>query len=192
MTNTVKTPHKLLMILLFASLAVMLGAALVGRFTDPHLVMQTPHAAQQQARDDVASVGRLMERVSENPADKDALMALVDQLVRMENWQTAETFVQRAILLDVNDPRPLHLLGVIQHNTGRNSEAAATLEQALKLGDDPSVRYSLGVLCIYYLKDVERGVAHLKAGLLLPSASESLKQHMRTELEKIASAGQSK
>ena len=50
MTNTVKTPHKLLMILLFASLAVMLGAALVGRFTDPHLVMQTPHAAQQQAQ----------------------------------------------------------------------------------------------------------------------------------------------
>ena len=185
MTDSVKPSHKLLMVLLFAGLAVMLGAALLGRFKDPHLVVQTPHAVQQ-AQEDTAVVGRLMQQVSENPADKEALMALVDHLVRMQSWEPAETFVQRAILLDVNDPKPLHMLGVIQHSTGRNSEAAATLEQALKLGDDPSVRYSLGVLYIYYLKDVERGVAHLKAGLLLPTASDALKQHMRMELEKLA------
>ena len=127
---------------------------------------------------------KLMEQVSQNPTDMDTLLSLVNALVKMENWEAAENFAQRAIELDAKDPRPLHLLGIIQHSTNRHADAARSLEAVIALKDDPSVRYSLGVLYIYYLNDKERGLAQLRAGLSLPGISDGLRKHLESELKK--------
>jgi len=130
-----------------------------------------------------AAIGDLMRQVAENPRDSKAMIHLVEHLVTVQNWEAAETFAQRAITLDVNNPRPLYLLGVVQHNQGRHKEAAATLEKVLTLKDDAAVRYSLGVLYLYYLDEPERGIAQLSAGLHSPEAGD-LKAAIRAELEK--------
>ena len=101
-----------------------------------------------------------------------------------QNWDAAETFAQRAVTMDVSNPKPLYLLGVIQHSQGRHKDAAETLEKVLSIRDEASVRYSLGVLYIYFLNDAKHGVEHLRAGLNDPGASEELKTAIKQELDK--------
>lgn len=183
-TRTPSFPHRLIMLALLAGLLVMLGTAVWQRIRQPELVQQVAHTPAQHSQEEVSAVGRLMEQVSRDPTDMGSLLSLVNALVKMENWEAAENFARRAIALDARDPRPLHLLGVIQHNTGRHADAAQALEAVIALKDDASVRYSLGVLYIYYLNDKERGLAQLRVGLGLPDVSDSLKKHLQSELNK--------
>lgn len=176
-------PRRLIMLALLAGLLIMLGTALRQRIMEPELVQQVAHTPAH-TQEEMSAVGRLMEQVSQNPTDMDGLLSLVNALVKTENWDAAENFAHRAVELDKKDPRPLHLLGVIQHNTGRHADAARTLEAVIALRDDASVRYSLGVLYIYYLNDKERGLAQLRAGLSLPDVGDSLKKHLQSELNK--------
>lgn len=186
-TTARRPPASLLLALLLVFLCL-LGTGLWQRFSEPELVRQVAHSPEQPAKDDMATVGRLMEEVSRNPENMDALLSLINSLMTLENWEAAENFARRGTQLAPEDPRPLHLLGVILHNTNRNAEAAQALEAVLKLHDDPSVRYSLGVLYIHYLEDSPRGVEHLRAGLALPNDNESLKQHIQAELDKAGAA----
>lgn len=54
----------------------------------------------------------------------------------------------------------------------------------MKIKDEASVRYSLGVLYIYFLEDPKRGSEHLRAGLTDATASEELKAAIKQELER--------
>lgn len=180
-----------LIILLALALIVMLGVSLKSRFQNPHLTVPARQQAMSAADGDAEGaqvVGKLMRQVAENPQDIDALIHLIEHLVTAQNWDAAETFAQRAVTMDVGNPKPLYLLGVIMHNEGRHKEAAEALEQVLKIRDDASVRYSLGVLYIYFLDDPKRGVENLNAGLNDPKAGEDLKASIKEELEKAAAA----
>lgn len=180
-----------LIILLALALIVMLGVSLKSRFQNPHLTVPARQQAMRAADGDAEGaqvVGKLMRQVAENPQDIDALIHLIEHLVTAQNWDAAETFAQRAVTMDVGNPKPLYLLGVIMHNEGRHKEAAEALEQVLKIRDDASVRYSLGVLYIYFLDDPKRGVENLNAGLNDPKAGEDLKASIKEELEKAAAA----
>ncbi|MDO5483565.1 MAG: hypothetical protein Q4F27_01525, partial [Desulfovibrionaceae bacterium] len=56
----------------------------------------------------------------------------------------------------------------------------------LALQDDPSVRYSLGMLYLHYLQEPQRGIKNLSEALHAPTASEELKADIRRELEQHA------
>ena len=186
MTDTPYSARRARGLALFLGLGllVMLGISLKVRFEHPHLTVENRQPAPAARDSGQAAIGDLMRQVAENPRDSKAMIHLVEHLVTVQNWEAAETFAQRAITLDVNNPRPLYLLGVVQHNQGRHKEAAATLEKVLTLKDDAAVRYSLGVLYLYYLDEPERGIAQLSAGLHSPEAGEDLKAAIRAELEK--------
>lgn len=174
-----------LILLLALGLTAMLAVSLIHRFTNPHLTVQRPAAptgtgsAAQQDR-----IGTLMQQAARDPDNVQTLIRLIEALIARQNWEAAATFARRAVTLDVNNPRPLYLLGLAEHNQGRHREAAELLEKVLLLKDEASVRYSLGVLYIYYLNNVPRGVEHLSAGLHDPDAGEDLKRGLREELEK--------
>lgn len=178
---------RIIIVVLGLGLAVMLAASLKERFENPHLsVAVEPRPVMSDAAGaDAQSIGALMRKVAANPQDVDALVHLVEHLVAAQNWQAAETFAQRAVALDSANPAPLYLLGVILHNQERHKEAAETLESVLKLKDEASVRYSLGVLYAYFLQEPAKGREHLAAGLADPAGSEELKASIRQELEKI-------
>ncbi len=176
-------PARALVLLLALALAAMLVLSLTERFRNPHLTVQVQHAPQAPAGMGDA-VGMLMQEVAKDPKNVDAMVHLVEALMTARNWEAAETFAQRAMTLDVSNPQPLYLLGVIKHNQGKHKEAAELLEKVVALRDSASVRYSLGVLYIHFLHDPKRGVEHLSAGLHDPKAGEDLKKGIREELEK--------
>ena len=125
--------QRLLIVLLALGLTAMLGTTLVKRLQNPALTEQrevaTPTGAQEgmqmpQAQEGGDQVGMLMQQVAKNPKDMNALMQVAEALMHAGNWQAAETFAQRASVLDLNNPQPLFMLGVILHNLGREAEAA--------------------------------------------------------------------
>jgi len=177
---------RILVVLLAVALIAMLGASLKARFQNPHItVAARPQSMPTgQEAENAQTVGKLMRQVAENPQDLTALIHLIEHLVTAQNWDAAETFAQRAVTMDVSNPKPLYLLGVIQHNQGRHKEAAEALEKVLKIKDEASVRYSLGVLYLYFLEDPKRGIEHLRAGLNDAGASEELKAAIKQELDK--------
>ena len=178
------TPARALALLLALSLAAMLVISLTERFKHPQITVHVQPAPQAPAGMGGDAIGALMQEVAKNPQNVDALVHLVEALMTAQNWEAAETFAQRASTMDVNNPQPLYLLGVIKHNQGKHKEAAELLEKVVALHDNASVRYSLGVLYIHFLNDPARGVEHLSAGLHDPKAGEDLKKGIREELEK--------
>ena len=185
------------LILLGLGLAIILVAALLQRINNPSLVTQIdPQRAQQGGMGGEGGMnpelGKLMQQVSENPNDFKALVHLAEHLVNDQQWDAAESFARRASTVNPNDSQPLYLMGVILHNKGQHQEAAASLEKVVKLKDEASVRYSLGVLYIYFLKNSAKGIEHLTAALNDPQTSEAMKTSLREELEKVPLPGSEK
>lgn len=172
-----------IILLLGLSLLVMLGVTIKERVSNPHLVTERPTAPQGMGQEQNL-LASLMQKVAAEPTNKDALMHLAEHLMATQEWDAAATFAQRAVALDVNDPQPLYMLGVILHNQGKPQEAAATLEKVVALRDDATVRYSLGVLHSYFLQQKDKGRAHWEAGLKDPKISPEMRQAIEEELKK--------
>lgn len=177
--------QRCLIVLLAIGLTAMLGTTLVKRLQNPALTEQReaamPAMAQQEGGD---PVGALMQQVAKNPKDLNVLMQLTEALMHAENWQAAETFAQRASVLDLNNPQPLFMLGVILHNLGREAEAAEAMEKVVALQDTARSRYSLGVLYLYFLDQKDKGLACMKEGLKDPKIDAEMKQAIEEELQK--------
>lgn len=198
--------QRLCIILLALGLVAMLGTALVKRLQNPSLTEQRAPAAMPANAGSAGSqsgkssgmsggmpgnmgggddqVGALMQQVGKNPQDINALMQLAEALMHQENWQAAETFAQRASVVDLNNPQPLFMLGVILHNLGRSAEAAQALEKVIALQDTARVRYSLGVLYLYFLDQKEKGLACMEAGLKDPKIEDEIRAAIDEELQK--------
>ena len=193
--------QRLCILLLAIALVAMLGTALVKRMQNPSLTEQRSPAAMPATSggangpsgmpgmsggmgDGNDQVGKLMQQVGKNPQDFNALMQLAETLMHQENWQAAETFAQRASVLDLNNPQPLFMLGVILHNLGRSAEAAQALEKVIALQDTARVRYSLGVLYLYFLDQKDKGLACMEAGLKDPKIEDEIKAAIDEELQK--------
>ncbi|MEG2172910.1 MAG: hypothetical protein RRY29_06590 [Desulfovibrionaceae bacterium] len=178
-------------------LVVMLAISFMDRMRNPDMVVVNGGdagmgAAQSGGEGMNPDIAKLMEHLGKNPNDVAALMHLSEHLVNEHNWAAAETFIRRAVAADPTNSQPVFLLGVVQHNLGQHKEAAVSLEKVLGMKDEASVRYSLGVLYIYFLNDTTNGIKHLSAGLNDPKAPEELKKKIREELEKAPLPAQKK
>lgn len=131
-----------------------------------------------------------MQEVAANPKDREKTISLVEALMAAGQWQGAENFAQKALALDdsSSDGRPMYLLAIIHHNKGEHAQAAELLEKTLEKGENPSARYSLGILYLHFLKRPEQGIAELRKGLAIPNLPESLRAAMQEELDKVESA----
>ena len=66
-----------------------------------------------------------------------------------------------------------------------NAEAAASLEKVVAAKEDPSVRYSLGILYAYYLEQPDKGLEQLQKALDNPNTPADLKKAVSEEVTKI-------
>jgi cytochrome c-type biogenesis protein CcmH/NrfG len=181
----------LLLFLAFA-LAGMTLISLWQRVMRPDLVVSSNAPQRSVGRDEVPAgdmneIGRLMQHIQQNPGDVAAILHLAEHFIQDKNWAAAENFLRRAVVAAPGNPQPLHLLGVVLHNLGDHAEAASCLERVVSLRDEPSVRYSLGVLYIHYLQDPARGSRHLRAALEQPGLLDDLAGLIRAELDALAS-----
>lgn len=127
----------------------------------------------------------LMQKLQQNPTDLEALIGLAEHFMGMQEWQKAETFALRAVVAAPNETQPLYMLGIIQHSQNRNAEAAASLEKVVAAREDPSVRYSLGILYAYYLEQPDKGLEQLQKALDNPNTPADLKKAVAEEVTKI-------
>lgn len=143
-------------------------------------------AGSMNGMDSAAQEGimKLMQRLQQNPSDMEALSGLTEHFMHTQDWQRAETFAMRAVLAAPNETKPLYMLGVIQHNQKRHAEAAANLEKVAATDNDPSVRYSLGILYAYYLNDPDKGIGQFEKALKTPGITPELKTSVLEEIEK--------
>ncbi len=199
-TPLVSVSHRSILLLMTVGLLCMFGIALKERVENPDLVIQVEPRMSMDAMgamgamsDMVAGmgagapseVGMLMQQLADKPHDVAALIQLSEHLVQGQQWTAAETFVRRAIEVNPQDAQAQYLLGVILHGQGKSEEAVQALENAVLLKDEASVRYSLGVLYVYYLENIAKGVEHFTAGLNDATAPENLQTAIRAELEKV-------
>ena len=178
---------RLLLIFLGICFAAMLIVSLTQRFLNPQLVVPSRSSGMETAQADTGmdgQIGALMQKLGENPNDVETMLHLVQHLITIKNWQAAETFAQRALALDVLNDKALYLLGFIKHNLDQNKDAALLLEKALTVKDDPHVRYSLGMLYIYFLNDADRGYTHLETALKTSGADDHRRGRIEDELKK--------
>ena len=127
----------------------------------------------------------LMQKLQKNPTDLEALVGLTEHFMHTQDWQRAETFALRAVVAAPNETQPLYMLGIIQHSQNRNPEAAASLEKVVAAKEDPSVRYSLGILYAYYLEQPDKGLEQLQKALDNPNTPADLKKAVAEEVTKI-------
>jgi tetratricopeptide (TPR) repeat protein len=174
-------------------LLLLFGAGIAYRLAHPGLlspvpapdVRQTAGSSDSSGSSGADDTGAFMQRLRQDPRDVEALLALAGRFLDREDWTAAETFALRAVTAAPDNARPHYLLGLALHGQKREQEAAASLEQALALGDDPGMRYSLGVLYAYYLNDAARAAEQFRRGLAAPEIDGGLREELRMELDKL-------
>lgn len=179
---------------LFLCFATMLGASLYNRFVHPDLVVSRMGDSSARPRDEATeimnAIGSLMQTVARNPKDKEALLRLTENLMAMGQWQTAENFAQKALALDKDgkndDGRALYLMALIHHNLGRNDQAAETLEKMLEKYENPSARYSLGILYAHFLNRRDDAIKEFQKGIENKQVAPALKEALTRELERLS------
>jgi len=181
--------QRLVLFFLALAFAGMAAVSLGQRIMRPELVVPSNVQQMSAGRDEVppagamGEIGQLMLRIQQNPGDVPAMVHLAEHFMEEKNWAVAENFSRKAVVAAPGDPQPLYLLGVILHNRGEHAEAAACLERVVGLRDEPSVRYSLGVLYVRHLQDPARGAQHLRAALAQQELSGDLAKAIREELD---------
>lgn len=192
MIHKVDRRQLLVIVFLAICLIAMLGASLWHRITDPALTISHFRQADQKmpegANGNMVAIGQLMETVSRNPHDIQALLRLTESLMAAGQWQGAQNFAQKALAEPGENSRAMYLLAVIHHNQGRHKEAAELLEKLLEKEDNPSARYSLAILYIHFLNMPEEGRNQLLKGLASEGTSPNLIQVMQEEVGKLPPA----
>ncbi len=179
-------PHKVTALILALGLIVMFGVSLQERILNPSLTMHnTPQAASAEDTGMSPLIGRLMQDVQKDPTNITKMLHLVEVLISESQWDAADTFIHRALAMAPENSQAHYLHGFILNHEGKHAEAAAALEKVITLDDSATVRYSLGILYIYYLKNVDEGIEHLQKGLDDPLAPEDLLEAIRKELAKV-------
>ncbi|MDE5831771.1 MAG: tetratricopeptide repeat protein [Desulfovibrio sp.] len=178
---------------MFVCFASMLGASLYHRFANPGLTINaatSPRAAESgESREVMNAIGSLMQAVAKNPKDLNATLRLTETLMALGQWETAQNFAQKALALENDqggDGRAFYLMALVHHNLGRHDQAAELLEKLLKKDDNPSARYSLGILYAHYLNRPGDGIKEFQKGIESKKITPALKEAMTEELEKIS------
>lgn len=195
--------HPLLICLLGCAFLAILGVSVAERIMRPSLTHQTMPATAEAGNQSMSgmpqremdNIGRLMREAAQHPNDLNILLRLTENLLAIGQWQAAENFGQKA--LELNPPKKendkiLYLLSLAHHNKGEHAQAADILEKLLSGSENPSARYSLGILYAYYLNRPQEGLEQLKKGLETPNLSPALERAIREELGKLDSAGATK
>lgn len=192
MANKKPFSHKILIWFLAICLVALLLTSLYQRFKNPdiiiHIAANPDTSANMQSNESMERIGPLMQAVAKDPENQKLILELVEALISINQWESAENFTRKALALnkiDNPDPRALYFSAIIHHKKGEYSQAAELLEQLLKRTENPSARFNLGVLYFYYLDNAEKAVMHLQKGINYSETPENLKKAMVEELTKI-------
>lgn len=131
-----------------------------------------------------AAMIKHMQTLQADPNNLEALLDLADLFIRQENPESAQGFINRALVAAPGDARPSYYQGVLLARQGQYPAAAEAMERSLKLRDNPSTRYSLAVIYRYHLNDAAKARQHLEAAHSHPALTPDMKTLIDAELAK--------
>ena len=179
--------QKFLIAVLLALFTVIVLTSLVKRIAEPSLVVSSFGRAQVPAPEpEMSAIGRLMNEAGQHPDDQAVLLKVAEGLLGQGQARAAGEFARRALALNDEDARALHLIGVINHQQGEHQKAAEFLEKSVAREENPGARYSLGVLYTHFLGDRQKGIENFRKGLAAPDISPGLREAINQELAKAA------
>jgi tetratricopeptide (TPR) repeat protein len=168
-----------------AALTALLIAAVL-TVGNPGLVRQTSGAHSGQREQAIATITRLMERLQENPEDREALRRLANAFTAMQAWERASSFWQRLVSLDQDDLKARQNLAMTYFRMGEHRAAAEELEIVLQRdAGGVYAHFNLGILYGYYLESPDKAVEHLRAVARNTQAPDDLRKEARKHLQEL-------
>lgn len=130
-------------------------------------------------------VTQLEDLVKNDPENYQAWKKLGDNLFDIGEFQRAVDAYGTALALDDSDPNVWTDMGVMYRKLGNPEKALEAFDEAIKRGPTHTIsRLNKGVVYIYDLKDIEKGVAAWEDFLRVqPSGPQA--DNIRGELEKL-------
>ena len=125
-----------------------------------------------------------MQKLQADPNDVDALLDLADLFMQQGSPESAQGFINRALVAAPGDARPSYYQGVLDARRGKYPEAAEAMTRSLRLQDNPAVRYSLAVVYRYHLNDDAKAKEQLEAARANPDLTPDLRTLIEQELAK--------
>lgn len=129
-------------------------------------------------------MAQLMREAGNRPDDPALQLQLAIMLLQEGKTDEAEVFLDKAQVLDVNNPDVPYLKGYIANLRKDYPRAAALMEESLKLSDRVEVRLSAGTLYRYYLNDTPKALAHWQKALENPNITPAQKAQIDAEIAK--------
>ncbi len=170
--------RKIILSLVTLGIGIMLISSFVARMGNNELFVHNAtsnNTSQNKADELAAEIGRHMEELKSDPNNYSTLVHTADLLIQSQQWEAAESFLQRAIAIDNSKAHPYSLLGMALHNLEKNQESAQALEKVVSMTNDPVARYNLTMLYIHFLNDTEKGKVHLLEALKAPDLPKEIK-----------------
>jgi tetratricopeptide (TPR) repeat protein len=181
MTNkaNLSSVQKVAALLSLLFLVVILVSFVVYRIDHPSL---TRH--EQVAADPMSDMTSLMERLQENPEDKQALFMLGQRFMQMQAWDKALEFWNRLQKLESENKSVLTQKGFCLFQKDKYEQAAGIFKEILRMdAEDYRAHYNLGMLYKYYLEKPDLARTHLQKVLeFLPAEEGDLRENVKKEL----------
>lgn len=178
-----------IMLVMAAVLVVTLAASFLYRIDHPEMQVTIEHQHKQEQAvgggqgPSMEQVQALMAKMQENPDDPHVLIDLAESFMRMQAWDRAMVFLDRAAVMTPEDPTPLRGKGVVLFQQKKYAEAVAVFEQVLKMDPkDASTYFNLGILYKYYLDQPEKGQASFVKADEYIGPGDPLKEKIEHEL----------
>lgn len=166
-----------------AALLAMVLAAAVFKLDNPGLVRQTGGEQSERRQQAMDMINRMMQRLQENPDDREALRRLAETFSAMRAWERANGFWQRLVALEEDNQQARQQLAMTYFQMEKYDRAAAELKTVLE--SDPGAHYAhfnLGILYAHYLDAPDKAVEHLRSVIQASQAPDSLREEARKHL----------
>ena len=142
--------------------------------------------AQEQEHGAMSGVGGMMEALKENPDDLNLLLGLSQRFLANQNWETAEVFLKRAMVINPGEPRILNLLGMTAFQREQYEDAADYYSRAAAMNaTDYLSRFNLGMIYANFLGRPDKGKMYFQEVLEVAPQDEEVRVRAREELESI-------
>ena len=179
-----------ILVLAAASLAVLV-TSFAYRLEHPHMAehvqprAQMPAGMGQGGGPNMAHIQELMGSLQNDPNNREVLLELGNDFLRMQAWDRAGTFFEKARALDPKDPAALSGLAMVRFQRKEYGSAADLFRKMVELdASNYGARYNLGVLQKFFLDQEAEGNAVLKAIADDPTVPANLQDSARQQLER--------
>ncbi|NCC23599.1 MAG: tetratricopeptide repeat protein [Deltaproteobacteria bacterium] len=170
-------------------LVMILISSFVYRMTNPSLTLVARSGDQGKKGQGMDSgamtdVAAHMAMLQEDPRNMEALLNLGVAFMRMEAWDRALVFWNRALDVDPKNRMALNQKGVALFQMDRHEEGAQAFGELVALDpDDYRAHYNLAIVHKYYLNDPTAAREHFQAVVRIEPEEPGLLEEVARELE---------